>query len=94
MLPFLKPKQGSGVIIQSHRSPDQSSDESKEVEEINPGLIACAHDMIVALHSKDSKALAMAIKAAFEICDSEPHVEGEHVNSYDELNAKAAKGQE
>lgn len=92
MLPFLKPKQGSvGVIIEKQRPTDQPDEER---EELNPGLIACAHDMIAALHSKDSKALALAIKAAFEICDSEPHIEGEHVNSYDELNARAARGNE
>ena len=91
MLPFLKPKQGSGIIIEKQRPSDQPEESP---EELNPGLIACAHDMIAAIHAKDSKALALAIQAAFEICDSEPHVEGEHVNSYDELNARAAKGQE
>lgn len=54
-----------------------------EGEEMAP-LEACADDIIRAINSKDSKMLAEAIKAAFEICDSEPHEEGPHTNESEE----------
>lgn len=74
LLPFLKNKRKETGVIVQQRSPDMPEQESDD-----NGLEAAAQDILSAISSNDSKALAMAIKAAFEICDSEPHVEGEHI---------------
>lgn len=41
-------------------------------------LESAAEDLISAVHSKDVKAVCAALRAAFEICDSQPHEEGPH----------------
>ncbi len=90
LLPFLKNKQQqSGVIVQN-RTPDEPKDSEDQ------GLMACAQDLIDAVHAKDAKRVASALKAAFEIADSEPHVEGEHLDessphTYEAQNRKAAE---
>jgi hypothetical protein len=43
-------------------------------------LEMCADDLKHALKAGDSKAIAAALRAAFELLDSEPHVEGPHTN--------------
>lgn len=68
MLPFLRPKSAAGVIIQK-RKPDGS----QEVEDAPGSAIeACAEDLIRAVHAKDSKAVAAALCAAFEVFESQP----------------------
>lgn len=79
MLPFLAPKKQAGVII-AKRVGDKTEVESEEGEHA-PGLMASAEDLISAVHAKDAKAVASAIKAAFEVCDSEPHEEGPHIEA-------------
>lgn len=83
-----KPPQ-TGVIIKQ-RAPDTKPEESKTDDS---GIDACAEDLIQAIHARDVKAAAEAIKAAFEILDSEPHEEGSHSepHSYDAQNAKAGE---
>lgn len=49
-----------------------------ELPEAEHPLSACAEDLIDAIHSKDPQAVAHALEAAFQICDSQPHEEGEH----------------
>lgn len=88
-LPFLKPKSAAGLII-SHRKPDGGTEQMHDGEDDN-GLHAAAEDMIRAFHSKDAKALAEAVRAAFQILDAEPHEEGEHTNDYDSQNKLAAQ---
>lgn len=75
MLPFLKSKPQVAGIMTIERKPDESA-ESQE----DSGLMSAAKDLLSAIESKDHKAIAMAIKAAFTILDSEPHDEGEHTN--------------
>lgn len=73
MLPFLKNKQeasASGPVEHMKRQPDEESDYDM--------IDSAAEDLIQAIHSKDVKAVASALKAAFQICDSEPHEEGPH----------------
>lgn len=41
-------------------------------------LASAAEDLISAVHSKDANAVAQALEAAFQICDSQPHYEGEN----------------
>ncbi len=80
MLPFLKQKPAAALII-SKRTPDDpagktehaAGDEYHELEGI-------CEDILRAIESKDAKALAMAIKDAFEVADSYPHEEGPHTD--------------
>jgi hypothetical protein len=74
MLPFLKNQEGSVSMPVEVKKRD--SDDGAEYD----GLHAAAEDLLAAIESKDAKALALAIRAAFEICDSEPHDEGSHTN--------------
>ena len=74
MLPFLKNMQEASASAPADpvkRNPDN--------EEDYDSLHVAAEDVIAAVHAKDAKALAQALKAAFEIIDSEPHEEGEHL---------------
>jgi hypothetical protein len=90
-LPWFKAKPQTGVIMATTRQPDEKKDESSE----NDGLKSCARDLMDAISAGDESKAAAAIRAAFEICDSEPHEEGEHTNdedeSYDSMNQKAAE---
>lgn len=62
------------------RKPDETAENSNEEQKEDLSDIEeCAQDMISAIKASDSKALAKAIKAAFEILDAQPHVEGEHI---------------
>lgn len=73
MLPFLKHNQeasASGPVESIKREPDEDYDYDM--------LDSAAEDLIQAVHSKDVKAVSSALKAAFQICDSQPHEEGEH----------------
>lgn len=84
MLPFMKPKQQVGVIVKN-RTPDAPvGDDTDNSSSANEGLEAAATDLIRAVHSKDIKQVADALRAAFEICDSEPHEEGPHLNDESE----------
>lgn len=89
-MPFLKNKQSSvaGLIIKN-RAPD----EPVESEDPAAAIEACASALVSAIHSKDPKAVAEALKDAFAILDSMPHEEGPHIenHSYDSQNQKAAK---
>lgn len=93
MLPFLKQKKSTGVIVNSYNSSGikREGDTSPGSDE---GLLICAKDLIKAINSNSALGVAAALKAAFEICESELHQEGEETNSYDELNQRAAKGNE
>lgn len=77
MLPFLQPKKQAGMII-AKRVGEKTEDVKVEGEH-PPGLMAAAEDLISAVGSKDATKVAGALKAAFECCDAEPHVEGEHL---------------
>lgn len=75
MLPFQKNKEASVSV-----APDvikRDSDEPKEDHDY--GLEACGSDLIAAVKSGDASAVGAALKAAFELCDSQPHQEGPHV---------------
>lgn len=74
MLPFLKKNKEASVAVPSDRVLRESDDEA----ELNPLLVA-ADDLISAIHSKDTERVAEALRAAFELCDAEPHVEGPHL---------------
>jgi hypothetical protein len=74
MLPFLKNQQegsASMPVEPVKREHDEDSDYDM--------LESAAEDLISAVHSKDIKAVASALRAAFELCDSGKHEEGEHI---------------
>lgn len=85
MLPFLKNKNHSvaGIIMKT-RPADEPSEQDSETPSDDAGLEACASDLISAMQAGDAKRAAAAIRAAFEICDSQPHVEGEHLDESEE----------
>lgn len=60
-------------------NPSAIKRESDHEEEYDT-LESAAEDLVNAVHSKDIKAVAAALRAAFELCDSEPHEEGEHID--------------
>lgn len=64
-----KKPQETGIIIQT-RNPDSSMEESEDSGDA--AMEACAADLIRAIHDKDQKAVASAIKAAIECHSSEP----------------------
>lgn len=67
MLPFLKKQRQVGGIITEYRKPDNQ--DSKSIKD--DGLELAAEDMLRAHASNDKKALAAALRAAFEILESE-----------------------
>lgn len=80
-LPFLKPKNVSGYIMTTKvREPDNEQKPNDSDGSVDPGLLAAAKDLITAVGTGDEKLVAQALQAAFEICDSQPHDEGEHLN--------------
>lgn len=85
MLPYLKPKSSSGLIIATRKPDGTNEAEGMEGEE-DQGLSMAAADLIRAVHAKDEAATASALRAAFELLDSEPHQEGEHTNEQEEGN--------
>lgn len=87
MLPFLKNKNNTGIatgVMVKHRTPDEKPEENQE-EDKKAGHKAAASDLLRAIESKNIDGIADALQSAFELMDSEPHVEGEHVepHSYD-----------
>lgn len=92
ILPFMKPKMQTGVIVSTRKPDEIPKDESSPDDS---GLEVCAQDIISALESKDAKKLAAAIKSAFQICEASPESDdGAEPHSYDAQNIKAAKDQE
>ncbi len=85
-LPFLKHRPSAGVIVEQ-RSNTGSAVESPEDKDSS--INACAADLIRAVHAKDEAGVASAIRAAFEIMESEPHEE--YGNDFDSMNEQAAK---
>lgn len=73
MLPFLKRAQdasASAPVDVERREPDDGAEFDS--------LESAAEDLISAIHSKDIKAVASALRAAFDLMESEPHTEGPH----------------
>jgi hypothetical protein len=69
MLPFLKPKQAGSVVSVKY---GEGKQESEGVEgEHSPGHMAAAEDLISAVHAKDAKGVADALKAHHELMESQ-----------------------
>lgn len=73
MLPFLKAKEASVSMPAEavKRKPDEGADMDY--------LEGCMAELSAALKSGDAKAASAAFRAAFQVCESEPHEEGEHI---------------
>jgi hypothetical protein len=69
MLPFLLKKEGSASLPADpvKREPDEESDYDS--------LESAAEDLISAVHSKDVKGVCSALRAAFDMLESQPHEE-------------------
>ena len=74
MLPFLKLNKEA-----SDAGPAESIERKSDHEEEYDVLESAAEDLCHAIDAKDYKAIAVALRAAFELLDSEPHEEGEHI---------------
>lgn len=77
MLPFLKHSKEASVSMPSDSIKRKSDDEESEDYD---SLESAAEDLHSAIKSGDTKGIAMALRAAFDILDSEPHFEGQHTN--------------
>lgn len=62
-----------------YRKPD-AEPVSKEDDSGDHGLEMAAEDLCRAVSSGDHKGAARALRAAFEILDAMPHIEGESLN--------------
>jgi hypothetical protein len=74
MLPFLAPRKQAGVIM-AKRTPEEKTEVVSEEGEHPPGLMAAAEDLISAVHAKDAKGVADALKAGVECCDYDEPME-------------------
>ena len=75
MFPFLKKKKEAMM----------NGDEAAEVRKHDDGseydpMEAVAEDLIHAIHSKSIQGVKEALRSAFDLADSEPHYEGEHLD--------------
>lgn len=76
-LPFLPQTKEASVSVPSESKLMKTQEDSGSD---SYGLESCADELIKAVHSKDIKATAQALKDAFYLLDSEPHDEGPHTN--------------
>lgn len=74
MLAFLKRDQDASASMPAE-SIKREPDDGAEYDSLH----SAAEDLIAAVHSKNVAGVAEALRAAFELCDAEPHKEGEHV---------------
>jgi hypothetical protein len=64
--------------VESELSPDETeSSKSGETESMKSSAVS---DLFAAFAAKDVEAGKAALKDFFDLCDSEPHEEGEHTN--------------
>ena len=75
-IPFLKNRAKDAGLITQICAPDEKPEQEHEEDH---GLMSAASDILDAIETKDHKKLASAIRATFQICDSEPHEEGPHL---------------
>lgn len=81
MLPFLKKvKPQTGLIVRERQSDGNSNESGMEGDE-DQGLSMAAEDLVRCIHAKDAPGVASALRAAFDILDSQPHNEGPHLNT-------------
>jgi hypothetical protein len=75
MLPFLKNKhEGSISETPDHIKREHDEDSTDEYDMLE----SAAEDLISAVHSKDVKSVCSALRAAFEMMESQPQEESSH----------------
>lgn len=74
-LPFLKPKHIASVIMTKRKS-DGTQDPAPEEHQDFDSLDTASADLIRAVSAKDEKGVTAALRAAFQILDSEQPEEG------------------
>lgn len=75
-MPWLQPRKKTVSVLDAN--PDGSM---KKMEEIPEELVMAAEEFLSAIARKDAKDVAYALQACFQLCDAEPHVEGEHLET-------------
>ena len=70
MLPFLKRNQEASAA-----SPIESQQRKPDHEEEYDALESAADELMAAVKANDSKGVASALRAAFDLMESEPHEE-------------------
>lgn len=81
MLPFLDRKKMVTTLMSRRGGSFEAANEMEAPgHEMHPDLKAVAEDVMQAIQNKSVLDLAKALKHAFEVCDAEPHAEGEHTN--------------
>ena len=75
-LPFADYKDGA-----SASTPVETIKRKSDNEDEHDYLEMCAGDLMHAFKANDVKACAAALRAAFDLLDSEPHEEGQHTNA-------------
>jgi hypothetical protein len=86
MLPVLDPKKISTSILLKKKDKYvdvKAEQDSPSDEGSNPELESACEDVLMAIDQKSVKDLAKALQAAFAVCDSMPHEEGEHLEEED-----------
>lgn len=68
MLPFLKPKKMGSVVGVVTKADGEVKSTGEEGEDV--GMVAAAEDILSAIALKDAPALALALRSAYELCES------------------------
>lgn len=84
MSPYLKSKLMPSLITATRTNSGVSEDRQEEKGNESAGLVAAAEDILRAISQNDSIHLALALRNFFDIADSQPHVEGPHINQGEE----------
>ncbi len=77
------------ILRMSKKSPDgggMDSPDDMDYHDPDEGLRSATEDLFAAFEKKDVDAGMRALKAAFQLCDSEPHEEGEHEDGGEDDN--------
>lgn len=84
-LPFLKkPNRSTGisVAVRTPKGTMAEEDEGQQGQQ-DQGLKYAAHDLLMAVDNRDIQGISEALKAAFQILESQPHEEAPHDNEYE-----------
>lgn len=69
-LPFLNPKKIVSVVT-AKTKPEGGIEDTGREDEMDPGILSAAEDLIRAIHAKDSHAVVEALEAAFQMLDQD-----------------------
>lgn len=75
MIPALMGKKKTAALVIGMKDGMPEAEDKEEKGDME----MVAEDLLAAVASKDAKAVASALKAAFAIADAMPHEEGEHI---------------